>query len=114
MRTDVGEGPDEQLGGRRLGPGVPRRDDAVAAGGVAVDEHAADVDAVDAVDEAVVALGDDREPVVGEALDEVDLPERAGPVERARLDPGDELLELLVRAGAREGAAADVVAEVEG
>ena len=42
-----------------------------------------DVDGVDAVDQGVVGLADDREAVVGKPLDEVDLPERALAVERA-------------------------------
>ena len=60
-----------------------------------------------------MGLGDDREPVLGEALDEVDLPQGAGAVEGPGLDAGDELLELLVGARARQGAAAHVVAHVE-
>ena len=98
-----------------LGSGRARHvgEHAVGRRGVAVDEDVADVDRADAVDEAVVGLGDDGEAVLGEALDEVDLPQRAGAVERARLDAGDELLELLVGAGTRQGAAPHVVAHVE-
>ena len=40
------------------------------------DEHLGDVEGVDAVDEGVVGLRDDREPAVFEAFDEVDLPQR--------------------------------------
>jgi hypothetical protein len=61
----------------------------------------------------VVGLGEDRESILGQALDEVDLPQRTVPVEGARHDPGDELFELRVGARPREGGAADVVADVE-
>jgi hypothetical protein len=44
-------------------------------------------------------LADDRDPVVGEPLDDVHLPQRAVPVEMPRLKPGDQLEQLLVRTG---------------
>ena len=109
----LGERRDDELGTARLGAGPPRGEHSLAGRGVAVDQDVADVDRADAVDEAVVGLGDDGEAVLGQALDEVDLPHRAGAVERARLDAGDELLELLVGARAGQGAAAHVVAHVE-
>jgi hypothetical protein len=62
-----------------------------------------DVHGVDPVDEGLVRLGDDREPALLEAFDEVDLPQRAVAVERAWLDPCDKLLQLLVVARLLEG-----------
>ena len=109
----LGEGSDDELETARLGPRPPRGEDAVAGGGVAVDQDVADVDRADAVDEAVVGLGDDREAVLGQTFDEVDLPERARAVQRPGLDAGDELFELLVGARSRQGAAPHVVAHVE-
>jgi len=60
-----------------------------------------------------VDLGQDGEAVAGQALDDVALPERAVAVERAGDDPGDELLDLLVRAGWRDRRVPDVELEVE-
>ena len=45
-------------------------------------------------------LGQDGEAVVGQALDDVGLPQRVAPVERAADDAGDQLAELLVAARA--------------
>ena len=73
-----------------------------------------DVEGVDPVDEGVVRLGHDREAAVVQALDEVDLPQRPGAVELARLHPGHEVLQLLVAARARQAGPAHVVAHVEG
>ena len=105
----VEEGPAEQLDVvRRWGrtPGVDDRPDVTGLGG---DEEVADVEGVDAVDEGLVGLGDDGEAAVLEALDEVDLPQRPGRVQGPRLDPRNELRELLIRARTRQGGTADVV-----
>ena len=48
-----------------------------------------------------------------EALDDVDLPQRAGAVQAAGLDAGDQLLELLLRAGGRQRLPPHVVGQVE-
>src|SRR4051794_1754473 len=61
----------------------------------------------------MVGLREDREPAVLQAFDDVDLPQRARPVEVARLHPADELAELVEGARSRQRAAPDVVAEVE-
>ena len=66
-----------------------------------------------AVDHRVVGLGDDREPALGQPLDQVHLPQRAGAVERARHQPGDQLGELLVGARPGQRGAAHVVGDVE-
>ena len=50
---------------------------------------------------------------VREALDHVHLPERAGAVERARVDARDQVGELLVVAGLRKPDVAQVKVEVE-
>ena len=50
-----------------------------------------------AVDGGVVDLGQDGEAVVGQALDDVGLPQRAAAIERAADDAGDELGELARR-----------------
>jgi hypothetical protein len=81
--------------------------------GLVVEDDLPDVDGVDAVHERLVDLGDDGEPVALESFDDVDLPERARPVEAPRLDLGDELLELLLGARRRQGEPPHVVAEVE-
>ena len=70
--------------------------------GVVVQHDLAEVDGVDTVDERLVRLGDDGETVPLEALDDVDLPERARAVQPASLDAGDELLELFLGAGRRQ------------
>src|SRR5690349_19185301 len=61
----------------------------------------------------MVGLRDDREPAVLEPLDEVDLPQRPTAVQLPGLHPPDELAELVKRAGPGQGAAPDVVADVE-
>ena len=81
---------------------------------VAVEQDLPQVDGLDAVDERLVRLVEQRHLAVGQPLDEVDLPERAAPVERTGDDPAHELAELVGRARAGQRGAAYVVAEVEG
>ena len=102
-----------ELEAGRLGRGMPVVGRGLARGRGDVQQHRADVDRRQPVDHRVVDLGDDREPVVGEPLDQVDLPERPGPVELARHEAADELAQLRVRAGSGQGGAADVVVELE-
>ncbi len=66
-----------------------------------------------AVDHGVVDLGQHRRPALGEALDQVQLPQRPVAIERAREDPRDGLGELAVRRRRRDGRLADVEVEVE-
>ena len=58
-------------------------------------------------------LGEDREAVVGQALDHVALPQRAAPVEGPADDAGHELADLLVAARRRHRGVAHVEVEVE-
>jgi hypothetical protein len=73
----------EQLQVGRFRPGEPRRAGVRGALrlGVEVEEDGGDVHAGDAVDQRVVALADDREAVVVQALDQPQLPERLAAVE---------------------------------
>src|SRR5690606_21247480 len=71
------------------------------------------VGARDAVHHAVVDLGDDREAVVLESLDDPHLPQRPVSVEMLRLDAPDDALELSLAARARQPGVAHVVAELE-
>jgi hypothetical protein len=72
-----------------------------------------DVDARHAVDEGVVGLGDQREAVVVDAVDEPDLPQRAAAVQALGEQPPGQALELLVVARRRQPGVAQVVAQVE-
>ena len=81
--------------------------------GAGVEQHLAEVDGLDAVDEDLVALREQRDPALGEALDEVDLPERAVHVEGPAHDPADQLAQLLHGAGARQAGAPYVEGQVE-
>ena len=56
--------------------------------GVLVEQHLAEVDGLDAVDQRLVGLVEQRDPAVVEPLDEVDLPQRAAAVQRPGDDPG--------------------------
>jgi hypothetical protein len=78
-----------------------------------VEEHRGDVDAADAVHERVVGLRDDREAPAVEPLDEVELPQRLGPVQREGEQAPGEVAQLLIGAGRGQGAVAQVVAGVE-
>ena len=49
----------------------------------------------------------------GQPLDDVGLPQRAGPIERATDEPGHQLAELVVVAGRRDGGLPHVEVEVE-
>jgi len=65
------------------------------------------------VDGRVVDLDLDGDVPVGQALDEVELPQGPCPVEMARRDAGDLLGELVVVAGGGQGQVAHVEVEVE-
>ena len=60
-----------------------------------------------------MALADDREPVVGEAGDHPQLPERLRAVEALREGPRGERPQLLLVAGGRQRRVADVIVEVQ-
>ena len=67
----------------------------------------------DAVDERVMGLGEHREAVLGQPLDQPQLPQRPGAVEGLREDASGQPLELLLAAGARQRGVAHVEADVE-
>ena len=100
----------ERAGGARRAPVVVPQARLVRG---RVEQDLADVDGLAAVDQDLVALGQQRHPALGQTLDEVALPQRAAAVERARGDAGHELAQLVHGAGSRQGRAAYVVAEVE-
>ena len=115
LAHQVGGGPGEHLavGGQRLRPPlVLRRLDLVALG-VAVEHQHEQLGPGGAVDGGVVHLGEDGEAVVGQALDDVALPQRPAPVERTADDAGHELGDLLVAPGRRHRGVAHVEVEVE-
>ena len=72
-----------------------------------------DVDAGDAVDERVVGLGQHREAVVGQALDQPQLPQRTAAVERLGEHAPGQPPELLLAPGLGQRRVADVEADVE-
>ncbi len=78
-----------------------------------VEQHGRDVHSRDAVHEAVVGLVDHGEPVVLQALDQPQLPQRLGAVEALGEQPAGELAQLVVGAGARQRGVTHVVGEVE-
>ena len=78
-----------------------------------VEQDRREVDARDAVDQRVVGLGDQREAVVLEALDQPHLPQRLRAVELLGEDPRGQVLQLLPAARRGQRGVADVVLEVE-
>ena len=78
-----------------------------------IEQDGREVDAGDAVDERVVGLEDQREPIALEPLDEPALPQRLGAVELLGGDPRREQEQLLLGPGRRQRGVADVVLEVE-
>ena len=60
-----------------------------------------------------MALGDDREAVALDAVDEPQLPERLRAVEALREDPRRQVPQILLAAGARQRGVAEVVLDVE-
>jgi hypothetical protein len=78
-----------------------------------VHDHRQQVGAGDAVDHAVVGLGDHGPAVLLEALDHPDLPQRLAPVEALRHDPAHETAQLALAPRRRQRRVADVVLDVE-
>ena len=60
-----------------------------------------------------MALADDREPALGEAVDQPQLPDRLGAIEALREDPRREGAQLLLGAGLGQGRVPHVIAQVE-
>ena len=77
------------------------------------EHHRHQVGRRDAVDHAVVDLREQRPAVLAQSLEHPDLPERLGAVEALGEDPRGRAPQLLVAAGRRQGAVAQVVGEVE-
>jgi len=76
-------------------------------------ERRHDLGAAGAVDRRVVHLGDHPDPVVLEALDHPDLPQRASTVERDRCDAGCEFGQLPTASGSWSVHAMNVEVDVE-
>jgi hypothetical protein len=62
---------------------------------------------------AMMKLKVDGEATVFQTLDQIVLPERAGVIERDRVQPRDQRPQLVHRAGLRQRSTADVIVEVE-
>jgi hypothetical protein len=92
---------------------VPRAGRKAAPLGRRVEQDTEDLGTRHAIDGGVVHLGEDRHPVAVEPVDEVELPQGAGAVQR----PGDDARDLLGEhariAGSWERQLADVELEVE-
>ena len=78
-----------------------------------VEQHLAEVDGVDPVDECEMGLPEHRHPTLLESLDDVDLPQWPAAVQRPGHDPGHQLAQLVHAPRARQRRAAYVEAEVE-
>ena len=62
---------------------------------------------------AMMKLEVDGEPTVFQALDQMVLPERAGVIERDRVQPRDQRPQLFHPAGLRQRSTVDVIVEIE-
>src|SRR6266566_3781906 len=78
-----------------------------------VEQHRGQVHAADPVDQRVVGLGDQREAVVPQTLDQPHLPQGLGAIELLGEDPRGEAAQLVPAAGRGQRGVADVVLEVE-
>ena len=67
----------------------------------------------DTVGERVVNLADDRDPAVGQAFDEVHLPQRVAAVQRRGGDLADGLVQLATTAGAFHPPRPHVIVQVD-
>ena len=105
----VGQQPDRPRCRGRL----PRGDVGGLGIGGQVEQRGHQVDPADAVDHRVVGLGDEREPAVGQPLDEPHLPQRLGAVESLRDDARHEGEQLFVTSRRRQRRVSHVVADPE-
>ena len=78
-----------------------------------IEDDRRQVDAGDPVDERVVGLGDDREAIALQALDQPVLPQRLGSIQPLGRDPRGEQQQLLLGPRLGQRRVADVVGEVE-
>ena len=81
--------------------------------GARVEDDRADVDRGDPVDERVVGLRDEGVALALEPLDQIELPQRPGQVERLGHHPPDQLAQLRGAAGLRQRDPAHVALDVE-
>ena len=81
--------------------------------GLGVEQDGGDVHAGHAVDQAVVALADDREAPAGEPIGQPELPHGLRAVEALREDPRGKRAQLLLGARLGQGGVSHVVIEVE-
>ena len=98
---------------RRRAPRRPVLGLVVRGVGLEVEHQLHQVGAGDAVDHAVVDLGDDRPAVVGQALDQPQLPQRLGHVQALAEHPAGQVAQLLVAARAGHGGVPHVVQDLE-
>ena len=104
----------EQLAIGRNGLGMPRNRLGVRALLVQVEEGGEHHRSRRSVDRGVVDLRERRRhPTAVDPVDDVQLPERSGAVERAGVDPADDIAELLRRAWRRYCVVTDVEVEIE-
>src|SRR5215208_3322852 len=78
-----------------------------------VQQHLANLNVVNSIHQAQMGLGNQREPVVLQTFDQVQLPQRSRSVEPAGEHPADELPQLGEAARVRQRRAADVKREVK-
>jgi hypothetical protein len=98
----------------RFGCRPPRLVDTRQDGAAArVEEPRHQVGAGDAVDHAVVDLGDQRPSAAGETLDHPGLPERSVPIELDRHELRHQVVQLFFSTRSRQRRVTDVVGEVE-
>ena len=101
-----------QIGRLPIGP-IRSRAGQLPALGREVEEHSHDLGAGEAVDQRVVDLREQRLLPVLQPVDQIELPERARPIERAGDDAGDLLGELLLPTARRQSQLAHVEVEIE-
>jgi hypothetical protein len=113
-RRALGDGGGQQHGRARLGARVPGgRRLGLGRVGLEVEQHGRDVHARDAVDERVVGLGDQREAVLADAVDQPQLPQRLRAVQPLGEDPPRQAAQLLLARRLRQRRVAHVVVGVE-
>ena len=109
----VGHRVQHQPTGRRLTLGQPDVVDHTHRLAVAVGDHVTDLHRPHAIDDHLMGLDEQRQPITAEPLDQIHLPQRAGAVQRAARQPGDEVVQLGIAARRRQRRAPDVVGDVE-
>ena len=115
-RGDAGQGGlgEELEWGRDAGVGVPgRRRRSLGRFGLEIQENTQELGARDAVDGAVVDLGDHADLVALQPFDDPHLPQRAVPVELAADHVGRELGQLAHPARRGQRGAAEMIVDVE-